>query len=144
MSTMLRISEAASLAMHTMAFLAARGDEPASTKQVAEALGASAEHLAKVLQRLTKVGMVRSVRGRKGGFALGKRGAGLTLLEVYEAIEGPFVARTCLLRIPMCTGRECLLGRLVDTVNKQFVEALGGTSLARLADGGWRIAGENA
>ena len=57
----MRISEAASLALHTMALLAAEPDKLLSAAAAAGALGASEAHLAKVLGRLAHVGLVESV-----------------------------------------------------------------------------------
>jgi Rrf2 family transcriptional regulator, iron-sulfur cluster assembly transcription factor len=45
--------------------------------------------LAKVLQILTKAGVVKSRRGVKGGFLLARSAGEITMKEVIEAIEGP-------------------------------------------------------
>ena len=54
MANVLRISEAATLALHTLALLAARPGEILSTHKIATRLDASEAHLAKVLQQPTR------------------------------------------------------------------------------------------
>lgn len=132
MSNVLKISEAASLAMHTMGLLAAKPDRMLSTKEIASVLGASEAHLSKVLQRLSRGGFVRSIRGPKGGFTLGKESDEIFLLEVYESIEGPLLSSNCLLSEPVCDGTECILGGLLKTVNKEVKEYMSKTKVSDL------------
>ena len=93
---MVKFTEAASLALHAMALLAAQRERRFQIHDMAEALPGSTSHLAKVLQRLAKVGLITSVRGRGGGFVLSRDPAQITMLEVYEAIEGPLEVCRCL------------------------------------------------
>jgi Rrf2 family protein len=118
MSSVLKISEAASLALHTMVYLAANDENPASTPEIARILNASENHLSKVLQRLTKAGLAHPIRGPKGGFTLGKPADQISLLDVYEAIEGPLESTSCLLGTAGC-GDNCLFGGLLESVNHQ-------------------------
>jgi len=124
-----KVSEAASLALHTAAFLAGRPGEVVTTGEVASALDVSENHLSKVLQRLAKAGLVRSTRGPRGGFMLSRSPDDLTLLEVYEAIEGPLGTTNCLFGRPVCDG-ECILGDLLTDVNAQIRAYLTGTKLS--------------
>ena len=110
MSTMFKMSEAASLALHTMAVLAREPEKVHSTRDVAATLGVSEAHLAKVMQRLTHARLVRSIRGPRGGFELARPGDEVTLRDVYEAIDAPLVLSGCLLGRAKCIGRGCLLG----------------------------------
>lgn len=130
---MLRISTAASLALHAIILLAANCNRTLSTKKIAAKLRASEAHLSKVLQRLGKAGLVEATRGPKGGFCLARPGGDISLLEVYEAIEGPLQDSVCLLGEPVCQGEKCILGGLLETVNRQVREYLGGTTLSDLA-----------
>ncbi len=134
MANLLKISEAASLALHTMVYLAAKNERLVTTHEIGEVLRVSEAHLSKVLQRLGKVGLVDATRGPKGGFCLAKAGEDISLLEVYEAIEGPLADTVCLLGEPVCQGNECILGGLLETVNRQAREYLAGTTLADLTD----------
>ena len=133
MASVLRISEAGSLALHAMAILAAEPDALHSAGRIASALEVSEAHLSKVLQRLVRVGLVRSVRGPKGGFALGRSPEEVTLLEVYESIDGPVPAGNCLLSRPICAGKRCILGNLLVSVNHQVRKQLAETKLSSLA-----------
>jgi len=121
------------LAMHTLALLTARNGERMPTGRIAEALGASEAHLAKVMSRLTRAGLVSAVRGPGGGFVLAKPPERIALIDIYEAIEGEMPAGGCLLGKAACPGGRCVLGGLVRSVNEQVKEHLQRTKLTDLA-----------
>jgi len=50
------------------------------------------EYLLKILQQLVKANILRSKRGPRGGFSLGKPATKITLLQVIEAVDGPMVS----------------------------------------------------
>ena len=132
MASVLRISEAASLALHTCAYLAMHPDALISTREIAKVLNASEAHLSKVLQRLSHAGIVSSIRGPHGGFKLHRPAAKIVLLEVYETIEGPFTSGDCLNETPICGGKECVFGELLKKVHRMSLEYFTKTTLARL------------
>jgi Rrf2 family protein len=132
MSGLVRFSEAASLALHTMALLAAEPARARPVREIAEALPASAEHLAKVMQRLGRAGLVTSSRGPGGGFALARAPREITLLEVYEAIDGVLDAGGCLLGARVCTG-PCMFGEAVHQANAALQQRLARTRLPEAA-----------
>ena len=68
----------------------------ASHTQLAEAASCPPQFLSKVLQRLTRAGLVVSHRGNAGGFELPEARRRATLLEIVEAIEGPIQLNVCL------------------------------------------------
>jgi len=130
---MLRLSEAASLALHTMALLAGAPEKKVSAREIASALNASEAHLAKVLQRLARFGLVRSVRGPKGGFTLAKSSATISLLDIYESVEGPLEDKYCL-RFPKgCSGDGCIFGHLLIDLSKHIRQYLSQTRLTDVA-----------
>ncbi|MDD3643003.1 MAG: Rrf2 family transcriptional regulator [Candidatus Krumholzibacteria bacterium] len=129
MHHVLRISEAANLALHTMVLLAGAGDKRLSVKQIAEVMCASGAHLAKVLQRLAHAGLVDSARGPRGGFMLARRADEITLLEVLETMDGPFEPQDCLMGGHTCGEFGCLFGDLLTDMNERIREYLGGRNL---------------
>ena len=130
MANIIHISDAASIAIHTMAVLAGDSKTVMRTAQIAEALDVSEAHLAKVLQRLTKAGMVTSERGPKGGFLAAKNADSITLLDIYELIDGPLTEPRCLLNLPVCRGQKCMFGDVLHNTHRKIRQLLDKTKLA--------------
>ena len=107
MQQVLNISQAASLALHTMGRLAAADHGPITTKNLARDLGVSEAHLAKIMARLGKAGLVSARRGPQGGFTLAVDPGRVNLLQVYEAAEGPLPTGGCLLDRRSATATAC-------------------------------------
>jgi len=134
MTNLLKISEAASLAFHAMVFLAENPGKILSTKYIAEQFDVSEFHLSKVLQRLAKAGYVRSIRGPKGGFTLVIKPSELTLLSIYEVIEGPIALGNCLFGMASCDRKKCVMGGLLKQVNRDVRKYLNQTRLSTVAN----------
>ncbi len=130
MKSILKISEAASLAIHTMVLLAQEPDRVHSAKGIAKTLNVSQNHLSKVLQRLSKTGFVESTRGPKGGFMLSLPAGKIALLDVYESIEGELTANECLFEKRICNGNGCIFGGLLSDVQNEIRDYLSSRSLA--------------
>ena len=129
MSGILKISEAAVLALHAMIYMARYPERRVSTHEIAEAHHASENHLSKVLQRLVHAGYVDSIRGPKGGFALAKKADDVALIELYELFDGPLLMNNCLFGIPVCTNADCLFGPLLGDMNSMVRNYLANTRL---------------
>jgi Rrf2 family protein len=130
MSNIVKISEAASLGLHALIVLARDPKNTFSAGEISQILKVSEAHLAKVMQRLVKVGLVHSARGPHGGFVLGKPADQISLLDIYEAIEGPIAEISCLLDKPVCKNGECVFGDLIRNINHQVAEHLAKTKLS--------------
>ena len=134
MNTIVRISEAASLAMHAMGYLATRPiGVAASSAEMAGAFSVSKAHLSKVLQRLQRARLVTSRRGPRGGFFLADDPGQVTLLDVYQAIDGEIPTSTCLLNHDSCPDGPCIMGDLLHKVSQEVHDHLEGMSLSDLA-----------
>lgn len=133
MATILKISEATTLALHAMIYIAAHPEHPVSTATLAKRFKASAAHLSKVMQRLTHTGLLKSQRGPSGGFVLAKPAKKITLLEVYEATEGPIPDSTCLFDTPVCSGETCILSHLLKLVYNETKTFLKNTTIDKQA-----------
>ena len=73
MSKVVTLSEAASIGLHGMILIAKAENEMVNVLKIAELTGSSKHHVAKVFQRLVKIGLLNSFRGPNGGFSLRKR-----------------------------------------------------------------------
>ena len=133
-SGLLTMSDAASLALHTTVLLAAEPHRSLQAREIAATFRFSKPHVAKVLQQLRRAGIISSARGPRGGFWLAEGANEITLLQVFEAMEGPLRARDCLLgRRPLCGGETCILAGLVGNLNRQVKAYLAETTLSKLA-----------
>src|SRR5580700_955987 len=89
--------------------------------------------LAKIFQSLVKAGLVRSIRGAGGGFALVKDPAQISVLEVIEAIEGKIIFQRCKQLKPDCEhAGGCALCGLFEQAQDGVKDVLLRTTLAGL------------
>ena len=128
MAKLVHFSEAASLALHAMVLIA-KTKNHVNVNSLAGEMEASRNHLAKVLQQLVKHNFLKSVRGPSGGFMLSKRADQITILEIYEAIEGKIDVPECPLNRQICPFNKCLMNNLVSDVTMQFKNYFEGQTL---------------
>ncbi|PWD97634.1 RrF2 family transcriptional regulator [Marinilabilia rubra] len=128
MSGIVALTEAASIGLHSMVLIA-RSDEVVNVAKISEFIGSSRHHVAKIMQRLSKRGFVSSNRGPSGGFILKKLPKDISLLDIYEAIEGPLAVQTCPMDRDVCPFGECLLGDLSLRMSGEIKEFLEGKTL---------------
>jgi Rrf2 family protein len=134
MSQIIKISEAAALAFHTMVLMAAEPQRLFTTHQVASIFSISENHLSKVLQRLAHAGLVSTLRGPAGGYRLLKSPDEIRLVHIYEAIEGPLNPALCLLSEKRSCGSSCLLGDLLVEVDGRVRDYFQKTRLSDLSE----------
>ncbi len=119
MSKIFALSEASSIAIHGMVLIA-RSPDGINAAKIAEITGLSKNHIAKVLQRLVKNDMLKSVRGPAGGFSLKMDPAKISLLDIYQSIEGNLDVGECPLSYDLCGFDRCLMGSVVNRLTAEF------------------------
>ena len=91
-------------------------------------------YLAKIFQRLSKVGLLRSTRGINGGFSLGRPAGEITMKDVIEALDGPIALNRCLIRKGECEEESrCSLHEVLGEAQQRFLEVLERTTMEDLA-----------
>ncbi len=131
MAKIVSYSEAASIGMHGMV-LVARAGEIINVQKIADITGSSRHHVAKVMQRLVKEGFLLSNRGPSGGFHLNMDPKNITLLQIYESIEGQVKVLDCPHEKPVCPFGKCILGTVVVQMSQLFRDQLSANTLADL------------
>lgn len=100
---MLRLTREAEYGLMAMTYIASQPDgELAYRKEIASHHRIPREFLAKVLQKLSRGGLIRSSRGIRGGYLLAKRSAEISLADVVRAVDGPMAIVECARK-----GNEC-------------------------------------
>jgi Rrf2 family nitric oxide-sensitive transcriptional repressor len=82
-------------------YLATSGGR-ATVRDVASLFGISANHVAKVVQALARLGYVRSIRGIGGGIELAHSAESLPLGELVESLEGNMHLLDCVSTENVC------------------------------------------
>ena len=93
---MVRLSKKVEYGLIAIRHIAANASNDVVTaKEIADIYGIPFELLAKVLQRLTKAGLVLSHQGVRGGYSLAKRPEEIPVSVIIHAIEGttPVIAQ---------------------------------------------------
>lgn len=92
----MRMSQGVEWAVHACTALAPLGPgHGLSLAALALFHGVPPAYLAKQMQALSKAGIVRTSRGKTGGYALARPASEITLWHVARAIEGPEPAFRC-------------------------------------------------
>lgn len=108
--------------------------EPVRLREVAERQKLSLGYLRQLIMPLEGAGLVRSVRGPKGGYFLARPAGEITLAEVARLFEETFAPTECTSPSGRCAiARECG-ARSVWAEMKEAVErVLEGTTIADVA-----------
>ena len=133
----MRLTHLADYAVVMMTAAARRNaGERLSAAELSEETGVPLPTAQKLMGRLAAAGLLNSVRGAGGGFALARPGEEISLADIIEAVEGP-IAMT------QCTGSgeasECALDAHcrvkphMNVVSNAVRGALGAVSLQSLA-----------
>jgi Rrf2 family iron-sulfur cluster assembly transcriptional regulator len=104
---------------------AATEDRMTSSRVLSQEALVSYTLTCKLLQKLQKKGIVRSVMGPKGGFELARPSEKTTFLEVIEAVQGPIRMNRCLLGDNVCPLKErCPLHGKLSGLQKDIYKHL--------------------
>ncbi len=94
-------------ALQAVLFLALRRDgKMTSIGEITRRLGIPYHFLGKIMQDLTRKGLLKSQKGPAGGFALAMPAREITLFHIVEAIDGVDFTKSCVLGFPECSGKN--------------------------------------
>jgi Rrf2 family iron-sulfur cluster assembly transcriptional regulator len=131
-------SRACEHGLRAMIFVASKAENggPAPIREIAEALDIPAASLAKVVQKLTRRGLLSSQKGPGGGIALARPAGEVSLLEVVEALEDRSLTGVCILGIPGCSQRtdHCPLHEQWSGVRERLVRMLEERTVGTVSD----------
>lgn len=130
MAKIINISEAVTIALHSAVLIAKKEGEQVNVNYIAKVTNSSKFHIAKVLQKLVKDGFLGSTRGPSGGFYLVEEPENITLLQIYESIEGRLVVSRCPLGKQVCPMGNCVFEDLTVKMSREFKDYLEGKTLA--------------
>jgi Rrf2 family cysteine metabolism transcriptional repressor len=101
------------------------GEGPIELKEIAKKEDISLKYLEQVINPLRAAGLVKSIRGSKGGYSLAKPPAEICLYDVVETLEGPLNLLECLhdskacQKVQSCVTRD-IWKEVSDAISKIF------------------------
>ncbi|NIM99484.1 MAG: Rrf2 family transcriptional regulator [candidate division Zixibacteria bacterium] len=114
---MMNISTRGRYGLRALLEIAAQQDEePVTIKGISRRQQMSISYLEQILHRLKKAGIVKSIRGAKGGYVLARRGDKITVSQVISALDGPISISYCdspQLREKSCIGPSACVSRIL-------------------------------
>jgi len=132
----MRLSAAAELAVRGAVILASEyGNGPVTLKEVCRRGDLPRQYLVKIFSALSRGGLVRPLRGKKGGYVLARQPSEITLLQVIEAIEGPTALNYCQDDPPQCDHVDCPIRPIWAELQQIFRQKLGAVTLANCVSG---------
>ena len=93
-------------------------------------------YLAKLLQELSRHGVISSTRGPRGGFFLSKEDRKRSLMDIVKVIDGEKRVKSCVLGVKDCdTDQPCVLHKLVGANKSKVIKVLENTTILDLIEG---------
>ncbi len=130
----MQLTRQADYAVRAVLYLAERDPaERVTTAEVARAQHIPLAFLTKIMAQLSAAGVLRSARGSRGGVALARPAAAVSLLDVVEAIEGPLQLNSCVEDPGACPlGDSCRVQAVWCEAQADLVARLRTTTFAAL------------
>ena len=112
-----------------------QAESPVSLKDIAERQQISLQYLEHLITPLIAVGIVRSIRGPKGGVALAKPPDQITLSQIMKLLEGSTSLVECVDNPKLCSRSElCVTRDIRDEMNKAMNGVMESTTLQDLVE----------
>lgn len=108
----------------------------AGIKEIARYTDSPEPFVAKVLQVLSRQGLVSSTKGPGGGFYIEPKSSPVPLIEIVKAIDGESLFINCGLGVKNCSDRKpCPIHHQYKAIRDQMIEMLENNSIHDLATG---------
>jgi len=108
-------------------------DRKVMIREIAEKVNIPMFFLGKILQKLSKSGVLHSQKGPNGGFALGDKAEKITALRIVEVIDGLKFNTSCVTGFPKCSNDtpcpfhdewKIIRGKLVAMLEGETIQKL--------------------
>lgn len=124
-----------SLALHALAHMACAPDHAQTSADIAAHAGTNPVVVRRVLGKLRKAGLLISERGHSGGWRLARDPRGITLADVYIALDESLVATTDQDEKPECSVEHALHRRVssvMEEVERSLIKRLSETTISAI------------
>ncbi|HEX8978842.1 MAG TPA: Rrf2 family transcriptional regulator [Parasulfuritortus sp.] len=129
------LSRTSQYALQALVYMATQRPEmPILSRDIALKIDVSATYLAKVLQNLSRHGLLNSYRGKKGGFSLDDSAFSTRLMQVVSLVEGPLFLEDCPLGLRQCSAtKPCPIYTTWNPIKENLVSILEQLTIEEMA-----------
>lgn len=134
---MFKLNRLTDYAVVVMSQMTVRRDVFLSAPDIAGLASLPLPTVSKILNALSKAGLVGSQRGAAGGYALGRKSCFITVADIIQAMEGPIALTACVDGAADCCDVEanCPMRGHWNKVNAAIRQALDSVTLDEIAHG---------
>jgi Rrf2 family transcriptional regulator, nitric oxide-sensitive transcriptional repressor len=131
----MRLTTRTNLALRTLMVCAVNPDRIIRKSDVAALINASENHLAQVVNQLGQIGLIRTLRGRNGGFTLARPATEISVGGVFRAFEADLPFMECFTDENTCPLKGvCRIGPHLLRAVEAFYATLDPLKLSDLVD----------
>ena len=109
-------------------------ESPVALKDIADRQGIDLTYLEQLFRKLRIAGIVKSVRGRNGGYIYASHPQEISIKRIMDAVEENLDATKCAGTSSCHSGQQCNSHRLWDDLNNVVDEFLSDISIADLVE----------
>ncbi len=129
---MIRLNRTTEYSLIALYHMHKQQESLSTAREIADSYGLPFEITAKTLQKLRDVGLIQSLQGAKGGYALARPLASLSFGEFVQLVEGPQRLTPCCFDVSCTYDERCEIRGFVSALNAKVVALFHAVSLAEL------------
>lgn len=131
---MLRLSKKTLLALEAVVDIAYNArPEPVQAKEITKRQGVPQRYLEQVMQQLVHAGILRGVRGPRGGYRLAKERRRITMGDVVRVVSALEAGDEPVQATPSDLGEQ-VVGPIMETLQKEMMERLDAVTIEQLCE----------
>ena len=132
----MKVKQATAYALHATMYMVRHMTQlPATVETIARAEGIPSKYLAKIFRQLAGAGLIRAASPRRKGYIFAKDPEDISVLEVFEVVEGGPLFNDCFMRHCQCGGtpENCDIYSAWHTAMSKVTDHLAATNLVTAA-----------
>jgi Rrf2 family protein len=111
------------------------GEGPVLLKDIAERQGISEKYLWQLINPLKSMGLIKSIRGARGGYVLAREPAEINLREILRILEGSLCLVDCVDDPAACDRSEsCITREIWSETSKNISQSLESMTLGKMVE----------
>jgi len=134
---MLKIPKSVEYAVLSLKYISEHNDH-CTAKEIADAMNIPFDLLAKILQKLNRNEIIKSVQGTKGGYFLNNTSDNISLKLIIEAVEHKIQLTDCLVEKPSTDACKrydnCCLVNPLNKIQLKIIELFENTTLQEIVN----------